>query len=163
MGLASQDKWFDSGESAEPRREQISRQNKPQETPLTVLKRVEQQALKQLKMETPELAKLAAKVIIDPGADISPEDSELWLWLLTAAEKTDTELHARLFYIRGAGAKLERHATYGYSIKPIIDPEGKQGWTSLDEYQRERQCLVAYRNKLIELLRKLGEWRKREL
>jgi hypothetical protein len=163
MGLASQGKLFNSGESTEPQREQSSRQNKPLETPLTVLQRVEQQALKQLKMETPELAKLAAKVIIDPGADISPEDSELWLWLLTAAEKTDTELHARLFYIRGAGAKLERHATYGYSIKPIIDPEGKKGWTSPDEYQRERQCLVAYRNKLIELLRKLGEWRKKEL
>jgi hypothetical protein len=158
MALSAQQTLFGTGQT-----EAKTRENKPNETPLTVLRRVEEQALKQLQIEQPAAAELASKIIIDPGADISPEDSDLWLWLFAAAERVDMELYAGLFYIRGAGARLEKHMAYGYSIRPVIDPAGKKGWTSLEEYRRERQCLAAYRTKLIEMLRDLQSWQKREL
>jgi hypothetical protein len=91
----------------------------------------------------------------DPGADISPEDSALWLPLLEKARAIDMDFAARLLYIRGAGAKLVPDERIGYRIQPIIDPSGVSGWTSLKQYEAERWCLDPYKTQLVEVLKAL--------
>lgn len=130
--------------------------NNEQSPQATVLQRVERQALQQLWQNNPPAARMAKRVIIDPGRDISPGDSSLWLSLLTAAEQIDSELYARLFCLRGAGCRLEPHLQYGYIIAPVIDGKGVMGWASRAEYEREVRCLQPYVKPLTELLRKIA-------
>ena len=91
----------------------------------------------------------------DPGAEISPGDTHLWLILLREAKSLDIELWSKLAYLRGAGCRLEQ-GTKGYVIRPIIDAEGKRGWTSVEEYDREKQCLEPYRQDVVRLLKEVG-------
>lgn len=149
MSLAQQNDLF--GIVAPKELEKETRVPSPMET----VWRAESEALQQLRQERPALARMAEKVITDPGADISPEDSECWLWVLSEAEKKNKELYAALFYIRGGGARLVEHQQYGFAIHPIIDPSGKGGWSSREEYDRERKCLVPYRLQVVELLKEV--------
>ena len=41
---------------------------------------------------------------------------------------------------------------FGYEIQPVI---GAQGWSSMAEYERERQPLLRYTNELIRCLKQL--------
>lgn len=81
--------------------------------------------------------------IQDPGEDVDPEGREIWVKVLAKAQ-VETELLARLLYIRGAGAKLIEDGRTGFRIMPIIDPKGKGGWSSLQEFAREKWCLQPY-------------------
>lgn len=124
-------------------------------TPAQILERVEQQAMRQLKSEQPTLALMAECVVIDPGADIHPEDSSLWLTLLSRTRETDKNLQAILSYLRGAGAKLVVSNKFGYAIVSIIDPSGVNGWPSQEMYDQEREPLrknKEYGDKVKELL-----------
>ena len=96
---------------------------------------------------TPELQEMTDIVIADPGMDVHPDDTDQWMNLFYQAEKIDRELYAKLFYIRAGGAKLIRHSKFGYVIQPVLSGD----WTQA-VYDRERQCLLPYRGKIIELL-----------
>lgn len=88
----------------------------------------------------------------DPGADIDPEGTELWLTLFTLADRADRELYAVLRYLRGAGVKLAPSGKFGYSMQPVIDREGKKGWESREMYDREKRYLNPYRKIIMEAL-----------
>lgn len=85
---------------------------------------------------------------------ISPQDSRLWLELFIAASKKNRELCEVLQYIRNTGAKLVRNPKYGYIIKPVI---GVYGWSSEQEYKRERKPLEKHRELLLKLLADLAK------
>lgn len=131
----------------------------PPQVANNILKQVERQALKQLE---PELAQMTQTVFTDPSFDISPGDSELWLYLFTKARGRSFELHARLFYLRSAGAVLVPSKKYGYMIKALVDPEGKKGFVSNEVYNQEKQCLDLYKNEVISLLEELRRWKDRD-
>lgn len=80
---------------------------------------------------------------------ISPEDSHLWLELFILASKKKRELCEVLQYVRNTGAKLVRNPKYGYIIQPVI---GVYGWSSKEEYMRERKPLEKHRELLLKLL-----------
>ena len=54
-----------------------------------------------------------------------------------------------LMYIRNTGAVLIKSAQYGYRIEPVIGP---QGWSSREEYDRERAPLLKYQREIVEML-----------
>lgn len=97
---------------------------------------------------------IAGYVMEDKFSCISPEDSGLWLQLFYLAEKhVNRDLCDRLQYIRNCGAKLEKNRQFGYVIKPVISA---YSWSSIKEYNREKQCLNEYKDKIIKLLRFLA-------
>ena len=81
-----------------------------------------------------------------------PEDSPLWIDLITFAAFQSKELAEMLQYLRGTGCILIPHQTFGYVIKPVI---GNDGWRSQEEYDREKKCLNQYGETLINLLVRL--------
>ena len=91
------------------------------------------------------------EVMQDPAADLSKEDSALWLELFAMLKKNG-ELTAKLLYLRGVGCRLVEHGR-SYKIMPIIDPSGMEGWTSQEQYDREKWVLMAHKD---ELSRALG-------
>ena len=89
----------------------------------------------------------------DKGANVSPEDSELWIELFVCCmRKNLRELGERLEYLRGAGCKLVPNQNGGYMIRPIVGP---QAWESEDAYKAERKYLMPYRTILSEILKEL--------
>lgn len=146
---------------------QANRQNSEQKTTTAiveptradVLRRIEHQAMRRIHANMPVLAEMADIVFEDPGADISPEDSELWLTLFTWAREIDVDFYARLFYVRGGGARLVEHEKFGYIIQPIIDPEGKKGWPTREFYDQEKQCLNPFAGAVTTLLQNLRRWK----
>lgn len=100
----------------------------------------------------PTLREMAGRILIDPYRDQSPGDSSVWLELFIATEK-NRELYARLFFIRGGGTKLFRNQQWGFIFQPVIGPSS---WMSVEEYNREKQCLDGYRDEMIDLLKSLA-------
>jgi len=90
--------------------------------------------------------------IVDPGRDMSPDDSDLWVQLLEMARVVDIDFAARLMYLRGTGCRLEEDGI-GFKLRPIIDNEGRAGWTSQATFDAEEWCLNPYIEKLTELLK----------
>ena len=89
--------------------------------------------------------------------EFSPGDSELWLHLFSMADAHAGEkLATTLEIIRNTGAVLVGSEKYGYIIKPVFGP---QGFSSEDEYNRERWRLKSFESILLALLRKLKEVR----
>ncbi|MDU2063766.1 MAG: hypothetical protein E6713_02910 [Sporomusaceae bacterium] len=82
-------------------------------------------------------------------------DSRLWIELFMIVDKENRELADVLMYIRGTGAILTPDQTFGYVIQPVIDPSGRLGWVSQQQYEKERQYLLPYANLLIESLKEL--------
>ena len=91
------------------------------------------------------------KAMHDPAAELSQEGSALWLELFAMLKK-DKELTAKLLYLRGVGCRLVEQGR-SYKIMPIIDPSGMEGWTSQEQYDREKWVLMAHKD---ELSRALG-------
>ena len=91
----------------------------------------------------------------DNGRDISPDDSPLWLELLKMSRAIDIDFAARLLYLRGAGCRLVENDRTGFKIVPIIDDNGRDGWESIEQYNREKWCLNPYKQKLTEILKAL--------
>ena len=80
---------------------------------LSMIERVEQRAYAMLEREEQQVTAYAS---VDPFADISPADSEVWIILLSKAREIDKELYARLYYMRGGGTKLVRDYRWGYVL-----------------------------------------------
>lgn len=93
-------------------------------------------------------------VFEDDYREYSPSDHRLWMELFIQSEKIDRNLTSILMYVRNTGAKLIRNSEYGYIIRPVI---GQDGWTSKEEYERERQCMTPYKNEIVKLLGGLRE------
>ena len=124
----------------------------PQITPHELLQRIEAQAMYQLRVTNPVASTMAQRVIFDPGAELSPEDSGLWLMLLSRTE-SDRELYARIFFVRAAGTKLIPNEQWGFVFAPIVDATGKSGWPSVAYYKQEVQCLDPYREQIVPMLK----------
>ena len=83
-----------------------------------------------------------------------PEDRWQWGWLLLEAAIIDEDLATILCVLRGNGCELVKDNTYGYVIRPII---GGHGWDSLEQYNKTKEPLNDYVDKLLPLLRRLRE------
>lgn len=59
---------------------------------LSMVERVEQRAYAMLEREDQQVTAYAS---VDPFADLSPDDSDLWITALTKAREMDKELYAR--------------------------------------------------------------------
>jgi len=101
-----------------------------------------------------------ASDIVDSGADISPDDSALWVRVLEMAKVVSIDLVARLRYLRGAGCKLMQNNGTGFKLIPIIDSTGRNGWINQESYDAEKWCLNPYRQQLVELFQKLKDVNK---
>ena len=98
-------------------------------------------------------------VYTDPGGNIDPDGSDQWLTLFTIADQMSHELYSVLMYLRGTGMRLVPSEKFGFIMQPIIDVEGKKGWSSKQEYDSEKKCLMPYRTEVTEALKKLLLWK----
>ena len=117
---------------------------------LSMVERVEQRAYAMLEREDQQVTAYAS---VDPFADLSPDDSDLWITPLTKAREIDKELCARLYYMRGGGTKLVRDYRWGYVLCPIVTGDNATGWLSIEQYEEEKHCLDGYAQQLISILR----------
>ena len=81
-----------------------------------------------------------------------PSDSDLWRKLFQMADRIGEPLASNLMYMRNTGAILVRSEKYGYRIEPVI---GAEGWSSREEYDRERRPLVKYQAEIVGMLGRL--------
>lgn len=88
-------------------------------------------------------------VISDPYQRWHPQDTDLWLRLLSKANAVNTELYAILDYLRGAGTVLVKNSKFGYKLQPLIN---ENAWQSIEQYQAESIYLQPYKSDLIEIL-----------
>ncbi|MDR3561241.1 MAG: hypothetical protein P4N59_07375 [Negativicutes bacterium] len=87
----------------------------------------------------------------------SPHDSNLWLELFIIADEiAGIDLVNRLVYIRQVGAWLVQDPQFGFRIEKIIDPDGVKGWSSIEQFQQEIQCLEPYGNEVMAALKELS-------
>ena len=117
---------------------------------MSMIERVEQRAYAMLEHEAQQTTHYAC---VDPSMEISPEDSEAWIIVLSKAREMDKEFYARLYYIRGGGTKLVRNDRWGYVLQPIITGDNATGWLNWEQYEEEKHCLDGYVQQLISLLR----------
>ena len=120
---------------------------------MSMIERIEQRAHAMLEREEQRTTNYAC---VDPSADISPADSEIWIILLSKAREIDEEFYARLYYIRGGGTQLVRHPQWGYVLRPIITGDNASGWLSMEQYESEKHCLDGYVQQLVSLLRMIA-------
>lgn len=121
---------------------------------LAMLDRVEKRAMDVANEKHPYMMKLAGgnPIIIDPYVNYAPADTQVWLDLFVKVHE-NRELYARLFFIRGAGTVLVNHPKWGYVFQPVI---GHNGWSSMNEYNQEKQCLNDYQKIIIDILYELS-------
>ena len=117
---------------------------------MSMIERIEQRAYAMLEREEQQTTDYAC---VDPFADLSPGDSELWIIALSKAREIDKEFYARLYYIRGGGTQLVRNYRWGYVLRPIITGDNATGWLSFAQYEEEKHCLDGYAQQLISILR----------
>ena len=117
---------------------------------MSMIERIEQRAYAML---SPEEQAASSYASVDPFADLSPGDSELWIIVLSKAREIDKEFYARLYYMRGGGTQLVQHYQWGYMLRPIITGDNATGWLSLAQYEEEKRCLDGYVQQLISILR----------
>ena len=117
---------------------------------ISMIERIEQRAYAMLEREEQQTTDYAC---VDPFADLSPEDSALWIVVLSKAREMDKEFYARLYYLRGGGTQLVQHYQWGYVLRPIITGDNATGWLSLAQYEEEKRCLDGYVQQLISILR----------
>ncbi len=117
---------------------------------LSMIERIEQRAYAMLEREEQQTTGYAC---VDPSADISPEDSDAWIIVLSKAREMDKEFYARLYYMRGGGTKFVRNDRWGYVLQPIITGDNATGWLNWEQYEEEKHCLDGYVQQLISLLR----------
>ena len=120
---------------------------------MSLVERIEQRAYAML---SPEGQAASSYASVDPFADLSPEDSELWIIVLSKAREIDKEFYARLYYIRGGGTQLVPHPRWGYVLRPIITGDNASGWLSMVQYEEEKHCLDDYVQQIVSLLRMIA-------
>lgn len=88
----------------------------------------------------------------DPRPDLA-EDSALWVRFLELAGEKDKQLAWTLHGFRCQGTRL-RQGRSGYVLRPELDPT--KGWTSRQEYEKERdRWLMPHISVIAELLKRL--------
>ena len=117
---------------------------------MSMIEHIEQRAYVILEREEQSMTAYAC---VDPSVEISPEDSDAWIMVLSKAREIDKEFYARLYYIRGGGTKLVRNDRWGYVLQPIITGDNATGWLNWEQYEEEKHCLDGYVQQLIALLR----------
>lgn len=80
------------------------------------------------------------------------QDANLWLNLLVKAKEVDFELFSILYYLRDVGANIVPSPKFGHKIVPIVNEDS---WISEEQYNKEKQYLVPYKDKLAKLLKNL--------
>lgn len=120
---------------------------------MSMIERIEQRAYAML---SPKEQAASSYASVDPFADLSPEDSELWIIVLSKAREIDKEFYARLYYIRGGGTQLVPHPRWGYVLRPIITGDNASGWLSMVQYEEEKHCLDGYVQQIVSLLRMIA-------
>ena len=99
-------------------------------------------------------------MVTDFYAEHSPEDSRLWLWLLSVAWHVDrrqgTDLMQRLAYIRGGGTVLLPDRRHGYIMRPILTGQERYGWNGMEHYRKEAACLLPFTKGICNLLHLLA-------
>lgn len=96
------------------------------------------------------------EVVKDPYQDLHTdyqEDAELWLKLFLMAKEHNFELFSILWYLRGTGCNLVPSDKHGYRIVPLI---GDDSWISEEQYNKEKEYLVPYKNALARMLKRLA-------
>lgn len=116
-----------------------------------LIKYLETRALRSLGLEAVNL--MTDKIIFDPYREYSPQDSAQWVELLMLARQRKQELYERLFYLRGVGTILTKSDKFGYALKPVIGPDG---WSNIETYDKEKQCLNGFATQLIQFFRILA-------
>ena len=88
-------------------------------------------------------------IFSDPFPQVT-KDSELWISLLMHVYDIDRYLYGILLYLRGVGAILTPtgNPDVPYKIIPIVDKD--RAWSSIEEWEREKQWLVPHTKALIE-------------
>ena len=117
---------------------------------MSMIERVEQRAYAMLDRDEQQTTNYAC---VDPFVELSTEDSNAWIELLSKAREIDKEFYARLYYIRGGGTRLIRDYRWGYVLQPIITGDNATGWLNWEQYEEEKRCLDGYVQQLISLLR----------
>ena len=101
--------------------------------------------------------KISEYAIVDPYPLVT-KDSNLWAKLLTIAHDKNRYLFGILTWVRTVGASLEKtnNPAMPYKIVPIIADENcKEGWSSMEEWNKEKKNLNPFVNELIEVLKEL--------
>ena len=98
-----------------------------------------------MSIETP----LGGEMFTDPFPHYT-KDCQLWLTLFAYVYENDRYLYGILLYLRGVGAVLQHtgNPDVPYKIIPIIDKD--RAWSSIKEWEREKQWLVPHTKALIE-------------
>jgi hypothetical protein len=76
----------------------------------------------------------------DPRPDLT-DDAEEWQLLMAMIE--DRELHSMFDSLREVGTILERQQKM-YRIRPMIDPIGKRGWESIEQFNEMKRHLMPF-------------------
>lgn len=91
---------------------------------------------------------------MDPRPDLT-KDSALWTKLLQLVQGKDPFLAGVLHGFRCMGTRLHFRKN-GYVLRGDTAPDGLYAWTSLQEYDEEKEkWLGPHREKLVELLRQI--------
>lgn len=98
-------------------------------------------------------------VVSDPMRDKLPDDSLIWLCLLTESLH-DMELHHDLMNIRKYGTRIVKQGEQ-WRLQPIIDPLGRVGWANQNEYMEAvNECLKPKATQLTGLLERAGRLKR---
>lgn len=122
---------------------------------ILLLQNIEKRAMEVVNDKYPYIVDIVGKnpIIIDPYANYSPDDTNVWLDIFMQVHE-NRELYARLFFIRGGGTKLVKNQKWGYIFQPII---GFNAWESMAQYDQEKQCLNEYKNDVVKILQGIKE------
>jgi len=81
------------------------------------------------------------------------KQEKLWSMLIGYI-LTNQDFADRLIYIHESGSNLIDNDKGNFIIVPVI---GENGWESQKQYDKEKLCLMPYKNKLIVALKRLRE------
>lgn len=87
------------------------------------------------------------------------EDSKNYLALMMKVATHDVYLYGILSWFRATGIILVSSPKWGYVIKPLIKgTQGCQwGWSSMAEWEQEKQYLKPYQKELIVFLKEVAD------
>ncbi len=94
----------------------------------------------------------------DPRMEDLAEDTLLWQELLADAAELSDRYHDVLRGIRTKGTVLKQNSKGAFIIRPVIDPSGRRGWKSENEYKEWRDRWVKkYIPNILEALDRLSK------
>lgn len=88
----------------------------------------------------------------DPGYRYDAKGSGLWCALLIKAREADFDFFSRLNWLRDVGCILVKDPKFNYHLEPVI---GADHWSSAEEWNSEKRCLIPFQKNLIDILQAL--------